>query len=310
MTALPAWVAPDDLQPLDLASAQLQAWSMGLGDELRAAFDGMVATTGANASAGARPYLLPISQPVVLLPLWLSRALPQQTRVDLVGSALAGYLAVRVQDDWVDRRCGDAEVAMVLSAALAGRHAALVGRHAVGEAYWHLHAERWSKYATAMALERQLAAGVGPYTEAEFQRVLDRSRPVILPGAAALALSGRWSVLPRLSAMVDCIVAAHQRFDDLRDGLDDLRAGLRTPVLARSGARSAGAWLGWLAADGARDELALAAAELETASQCAQQLSLPDAEPWLLARSDAMQAWTANWRKGPLAALMATAEMD
>lgn len=304
MSAAPPWVEAGDLRLLAQASAELRQWSASLGAPLQAAFAAMAATTGAAAADGAEPYLLPVSQPVVLLPLWLARRLPEQTVVDLVGSALAGYLAVRVQDDWCDRRVGDASAALLLSTALTARHAALVGRHPVGAAYWQLHADCWARYAVAMVLEQQLAAGDGPYGEGEFQQVLDRSRPVILPGAAALALTDRWSELAVLSALVDHLVASHQRFDDLRDGLDDLRAGERTAVLARAGAKSPGAWLAWLASGGAETELTVAHRELAAAGECARRLGCTSANLWIAAREGAMRDWLAQLRHGPLAMLL------
>ncbi|MBM4345244.1 MAG: hypothetical protein FJ100_17885 [Deltaproteobacteria bacterium] len=301
---LPAWVEPRHARSLAEASARLRAWSLCLHGDLRAAFEAMAATTGAGAAQGAEAYLSPVSQPVVLLPLWLSAGLADQVVVDLLGSALAGYLAVRVQDDWCDRGTGDARCAMVLSAALLARHAALAGQHAVGQDYWKLHADHWERYATAMSAEQHLAAGDGAFGEAEFQRVLDRSRPVVLPGAAALALTGRWNQVHDLASWVDAVVAAHQRFDDLRDGLEDLQAGLRTMVLAQSGARTPGQWVAWLASGGASVELAMADRELAQAQGIAQRMGMPEAAPWISARRAAMVAWQARWQSGPLAGLI------
>jgi hypothetical protein len=239
-------------------------------------------------------YLSPLSQPVLLLPLWVGETLRDDVLVDLLGSALAGYLHVRVQDDRFDEGRSDPETALVLGSALLVRHHALLAPRVSDSGYWNLHSRRWQAYADAMLLERRLAAGEGAYDEAAFDRVLDRTRPLLLPGAAALALSGRWADLPALERLVDAVSRAHQRFDDLTDASDDLARGRRTLLLATAlgdAARDPVALprlAGWLVRGGIDATITAARADLALARTAAEALDAPEALAWIVDREAAM----------------------
>jgi len=286
-------------------AAALRMWAEGLDDVLRAAFAELNATSGVGAADGANVYLRVLSQPVLLLPAWLGEGLPDATVVDVLGSALAGYLAVRLQDDWIDEGRGDPATAMLLATALLARHTALVGQHMRDGRYWQLHGQLWLRYAEAMAFERRLAAGHGAYDDAAFDRVLQRSEPLLLPAAALLLLADRWHELGVLTALVQATVRAHQHFDDLRDALDDFGRGQRTWLAARSGAADGNGLMAWLLRGGAEAVLAAAEADLAVARSAALTLQLPPALAWLDARGMAMRQWQQRLVAGYLARILA-----
>ncbi|MSP92630.1 MAG: hypothetical protein EXR79_12645 [Myxococcales bacterium] len=273
------------------ASLQLRAWADGLTPELRVAFDAVTAGSGLHADAGAEAYLANLSQPVVLLPLWFADGLPDDVVVAVIGSALAGYLAVRLHDDWMDEARGDPTEAMLLGTALLARSSSLAGEHVSDPRWWRLHAELWQAYAEAMAFERLVVGQRVPYDLAAFQLVLRRSEPLLLPAAALLVARGRWHDVERARGLVQATVRAHQHFDDLRDALGDFREGRRTWLIAQADVGDAGAFMQWLLRGGADMALGQADAELDLALAAAADLELPAAEVWLLERRRAMWAW-------------------
>ena len=273
------------------ASSGLRAWADGLTPELRAAFDALTGGSGLQADSGADVYLANLSQPVVLLPLWFADGVPDAVVVDVIGSALAGYLAVRLHDDWMDEARGDPTEAMLLGTALLARSSSLVGAHVPDARWWSLHADLWQRYAEAMAFERLVMAKKVPYDDKAFELVLRRSEPLLLPAAALLGARGRWDAVARAGDLVRATVRAHQHFDDLRDALGDFRDGRRTWLIAESRAQDAGAFMAWLLRTGADLALERADAELDMALAAAAELGLERGTAWLLERRRAMWAW-------------------
>ncbi len=272
-------------------SERLRDWADALSPELGEAFSALMAGSGVGADAGAEKYLSPLSQPVPLLPVWLGPGLSDAVLLDIVESGLCGYLHVRVQDDRFDEGRGDADTALVLSTSLLVRHHVLLTTHISDSVYWALHARRWQAYAEAMLLERRLARGEGEYDEAAFDRVLDRSRPLVLPGAAVLVLGGRGGEVAVLEDLVSAAVSAHQRFDDLVDASEDFARGRRTSLIAESGAQSADTLTTWLARVGVDRVVERARGDLRAGHLAASALGVPAALAWMDAREAAMEQW-------------------
>lgn len=285
-------------------SADLRAWAAELPAPLQATFAALMAGSGKGADSGAAEYLLAVSQPVVLLPLWMQENLPLATVQTVASSALAAYLAVRLQDDLMDEDAGDPVHVALLGTLLVNRHLALLAGLGLSGAYWQVHAERWSAYADAMLFERQCQQGLVGYDDVAFDRVLDRSRPLLLPGAAMLDLTGRWGELETLRAFVSHCVRAHQRFDDLRDALEDHKRERQTRVLAMANAADAGQLLAWMLQGGAETVIELAIGDSEFALLAAGELSMPDAMRWLDAKVAAMRAWQQHLVGGYLARIL------
>ena len=214
-----------------------------LGPQQRAAFDDLTTRLDLDDSGGAAYFLDPRAFPVVQLPTWCvdrassgTEALPDRARAQLQEASLAGYLHVRVQDDLLDEGRGDPAGAMLLAEALLVRHLALVHRIAgSSQAFSALAESRWSRYGEAMLLEVEVNRGRAALDEEAARQLLDRSRPLVLPGAAALAAAGADEALTVLDAYVVALADGHQRFHDLCDAEADLVAGRRTRVTERYG---------------------------------------------------------------------------
>lgn len=269
------------------ASARLADWAGTLGP-LAPAFAALDAGSGHGASHGAAAYLLPGSPPLLPLAAWCAPGLDADALADLGAAALAGYLHVRVLDDRFDEGIGEPETALALASALLAAHHAWVAPHAADTRYWPLSRARWTAFAEAMLFERAWLAGPAPWDAASFDRALDRSRPLVLPGAAALAAAGRWDDVPALLAWGDAVVTAHQRYEDLRDALDDLAGGRRTWLLDRAGARDPRALAAWLLRGGMDEEISAATTLLDRARG---MLPSPAADAWIDGRIAAMDAW-------------------
>ncbi|KYF74252.1 geranylgeranyl pyrophosphate synthase [Sorangium cellulosum] len=221
-----------------------------LGGELGALFDELAARLRLfEGEPGEGYFSHPMALPVLELPLWVatrfgapapgagSRGLPPLA-VDLAEAAAVGYLHVRIEDDLLDEGLGEPGAAVLLSGALFARHQALLARSLPGgSAFWDLFEEVWFGYGEAMLLERRLHRGGGARDADTFRRVLARSRPLVLPAAAALFALARPERLASLEAFVSALAAAHQLFADLLHAEKDRAIGNATYVLSRLGAQ-------------------------------------------------------------------------
>ncbi|WP_437735958.1 geranylgeranyl pyrophosphate synthase [Sorangium sp. So ce1335] len=222
-----------------------------LGGELGALFDELAARLRLfEGEPGEGYFSHPMALPVLELPLWVATRFGAQgpapcagspgippLAVDLAEAAAVGYLHVRIEDDLLDEGLGEPGAAVLLSGALFARHQALLARSLAGEsAFWDLFEEVWLGYGEAMQLERRLHRGGGPRDAAMFRRVLARTRPLVLPAAAALFALSRPEHLAALEAFVAALAAAHQLFADLLHAEKDRALGNTTYVLVRLGA--------------------------------------------------------------------------
>lgn len=260
------------------------------------AFDTLATRLGLFREKDGNGYFShPMALPVLEFPQWAAAhaarrgaAIPPAVVDSLVEAAAAGYLHVRVQDDWFDEGVGDPEATMMLSDMLFTRFQALLarelGRHS---AFWELFEDVWIEYGEAMALERALHRGDEPYDATAFQKVLARSRPLVLPPAAALHMAGRSGDIKALERLSAALVTAHQLFADLLDAEKDRAHGNRTHVLFRLGGKAGGdreaiALRVALFVEGGFDAVVRDALdELGRARQAADDLAMPEAVRFL-----------------------------
>jgi hypothetical protein len=286
--------------------ARLGALRGRLGPELGAAFDRLAARIRLFEGRRGEGYFShPLALPVLSLPLWVpgpegpANAEPRPTLTPpaarLAEAAAVGYLRVRVEDDWLDEGVGEPGEVMLLSGALFSRHAALLAAEVpAGSAFWQLFEEVWVGYGEAMLLERRLHRGEAPHDVEAFRRVLARSRPLILPPAAALFAAGRAAEVEPLDRFVGALAAAHQLFTDVLHAEKDRGHGNITHVLHRIGGGAPGmdaaALRAELFARGGFDRIvAEALAELERAREAAGALAMPEATRYLDRRARAMR---------------------
>lgn len=225
---------------------RLAAFRQRLGLELGAAFDALAARLGLFRTEQGQGYFSdPMALPVLELPKWAAAhvlrqglALAPTMVTNLVEAAAVGYLHIRVQDDWFDEAVGKPDVVMMLSDALFTRAQVLLAREISRQsAFWDLYEEVQLGYAEAMLLERRLQNSEEPYDAAALQKVLARSRPLMLPPAATLFAADRAADVEALDQFSAALVTAHQLFADLLDAEKDRANGNMTYVLWRLGAK-------------------------------------------------------------------------
>ncbi|MCC6556238.1 MAG: geranylgeranyl pyrophosphate synthase [Polyangiaceae bacterium] len=292
--------APEEVE--DAVLARLAALRGRLGGDLGAAFDGLAARLRLfEGRAGEGYFSHPPALPVLELPVWIAAhltrrgaALPPGRALDLAESAAAGYLRVRMEDDWFDEGVGEPHEAAMLAQALFARHAALIARGlSPGSPYWALFEEVWAGYGEAMLLERRLHRGEAPHDAAAFRRVLARTRPLVLPAAAALFGAGREADLDALERVLEPLAASHQLFTDLLHARKDRAAGNATHALFRlgvAGGDSAALGAALFAGGGFGAILADARRELDAARAAAAELSAPELARCLERRAEHMAA--------------------
>jgi hypothetical protein len=271
--------------------ARLDGLGRRLAPELLPAYEALLDRRGFR-EADAAALLHPLGQPIVAFPLWVAdavagpRPLPPDVVLDVVEATVMGYLYVRVHDDRLDDGIGDPDEALFLASALLVRHQALLARHVGASArFWTMFEQVANDYATAMLLEHRLWSTGAVYGEAEFDQVLRRSQPLVLPGAALLSMADRWELLDDLQRFVRHVVRAGQLVDDLLDCEVDRAAGRFTWVVRRlRGEAGAEALARALLGSGVDEIVADILADVDAATASARSGGLDAALPWLDAR--------------------------
>jgi hypothetical protein len=209
----------------------------------RAIWDAMLARR-AEVSGGAPDYLHSFAQPIVLVPLWAAQATTAASgAVDgvIVETAAAagaiGYYAVRLQDDLMDEKIGDPAAIAVLSSGVLAAAQSTLGSMGLSAQFWEWHRHVLLGYAEAMQFEAEIRNDPAAYDEAAFERVLERSRPLAVPGVAVLDAAGAWPLRPDLEAIVMAATGAIQLINDMGHVAKDLSAGNRSWVHTLLGVR-------------------------------------------------------------------------
>ena len=181
----------------------------------------------------------PLIQPLVTFPLWVADSCGVADDVglvsDLVESSLMGYLYVRVHDDHFDEGRGDSATVVYLADSFLVRHQSLLAQHMPAPRFWALHSRVAQRFAEAMLLERIVLRADAEYGEADFDRVLGRSEPLVLAGALLFDRVDRWDEVDTLLAFVHHVVRAGQIVDDVIDCDRDVALGNHTWVARRLG---------------------------------------------------------------------------
>jgi hypothetical protein len=127
-----------------------------------------------------------------------------------------------------------------------------------------------------------VGATYGPH---EFDLVLGRSRPLVLPGVAVLDVADRWDFVEPLQRFVRHAVRAAQLVDDLLDCEVDRAAGRLTWVVRRLGGEAGATAMVHALLSGGMDEIvADALRDVDAADTAAAELGMVDARVWLDAR--------------------------
>ncbi len=259
--------------------------------ELCPAFDTLLARRGFLA-AEPEPFFHPLGHPIASLPAWVGATVgldgtdSEARLLDLIEATTVGYLYVRVHDDRLDEGLGDPDESLFLAAIFLVRHQTLLARH-VGrsERFWTYFEEVAAEYSAAMLLERAVLRAGATYGHREFDLVLGRSRPLILPAAALLDLADRWELLGALQRFVHHCVRAAQLVDDLLDCEADRAAGRLTWTVRRLGGEAGATTMVHALVSGGLDEiLADALRDVEASDAAAVELGMEAARSWLAER--------------------------
>lgn len=238
---------------------------------------------------GGGPHGNVLGHPLFELPIWLAEAdgenrLDDDALIDICESSLCGYLSVRAEDDYFDGEWDDPGAAMILSGVFRARHHALLAPLVSERRFWTRFERVWLGYGEAMLVERSLHHPAARYGKDEFDRVLERSQPLEIPGDAVLAMKGLWDRVDRFSLMVRHVNTATQLFDDFVDAPADLESGNLTWMVRRLGgvggsrALHRGMITGW---DEVVAEVRL---ELDAATRIGETLGLEPMSRWVAAR--------------------------
>jgi hypothetical protein len=280
---------PSEVQ--DAVQARLRHHRRRLSPDLWPGFDALMARRG-FLSDDPDVFFHPLGQPIVSFPMWVAEAVGDDSPtnrgrlLDLVEATVAGYLYVRVQDDRLDEAIGDPDEALFLADAFLVRHQVLLARH-VGSSqrFWALFEQVATDYSAAMLLERSVMRVGSTYGPEEFDRVLRRSHPLVLTGAALLDIADRWEMLEPLRRFVHHAVRAAQLVDVLLDCEVDRAAGRFTWVVRRLDGELGPEAMARAFVTGGLDEIVdEALADIEAAQAAASDAGMTEGRAWLDAR--------------------------
>ncbi len=252
-------------------------------------FDHLMARMQLVSGSGALSH--PLAQPLVQFPIWVSRAVDHGSGrdarlADMVEATVTGYLYVRVHDDRLDDDLGDPDLAMFLADTFLIRHQTLIARHVgTDPRFWELFQSVADGYVDAMLLEHQVLRRESHYDSMVFDRVLNRSQPLVLPGAALLSVADRWELLEPLQTFVRHTVRSGQLVDDLMDCLQDVERSRYTWVVRRlGGEQGRQVMLGRMIGTGIDEVVEDVFSDLEYACTAAEAVGMADAVTWISAR--------------------------
>src|SRR5262249_4164255 len=129
-------LSPSSFAVEDEVLGRLRALRSRLGDEIGGAFDRLAERLRLfEGRRGGGYFSHAMALPVLDLPVWACASLvrrgalvPEGRAFALAESAAAGYLGVRVEDDWFDEGIGEPGEVAMLARALLARHQGLLGR--------------------------------------------------------------------------------------------------------------------------------------------------------------------------------------
>jgi hypothetical protein len=276
--------SPDRLA--EIAYQATVTFADGLGPRSRTIWDAMLARR-IEVSGGAPDYLHSFAQPIVRAPLWAAQAVAASggaVHKAMVETAVAagavGYYAVRLQDDLVDESIGDPGAIAVLSSAVLATAQSTLGSIGLSAGFWRWHSGVMLRYAEAMQFEAEVRTNPDGYEEDAFDQVLERSRPLVVPGVAILDATDAWPLRPDFEQMVMAATSALQLINDLGHAAKDISAGNRTWVHTLLGVRgdsplTRGRLIGGM--DRVFDQIKY---RLEHVVDLGRGLGVPDAAAW------------------------------
>ncbi|MCO4774007.1 MAG: hypothetical protein KDA24_28500, partial [Deltaproteobacteria bacterium] len=158
--------------------------------------------------------------------------------------------------------------------------------------YWETFEEIWAGYSAAMLLERRLVHPHADCGEEEYDAILKRSLPLLLPSAALLRSVGAWDQFDDLEDLVLSAVRAAQLFNDAMDVRKDLAAGRHTWVVRRfGGAEGEGVMMRKMVLGGGIETVFKeSSADLDRAKAAAERMGLPSASAWIDRRKEMMDS--------------------
>lgn len=274
---------------------RLRAHRERVAPRLRSACDGLLERHG-FLTEDTKFFTHPLAQPILAFPTWVADAVTDGGRhharigdalVDAVESTIMGYLYVRVHDDLFDEGIGEGDSAMLLADSFLLRHTALLSRHVSSTRFWTFFERTAAAYSEAMLFERAVTQRAASCSLEDFDRVLDRSQPLVLPGAALLDLADRWELLEPLQRFVRHAARAGQIVDDIRDCERDAAAGNYTWVVRYLGGVDEPERMYRRLLEGGIDDLVgIMLGDIDHAEDAACEVGMAAADGWLAARRE------------------------
>jgi hypothetical protein len=270
---------------------------------VRNAFDRLVQERGLLRSDPA-PYFSPLGHPLFELPVWVALRLndegvetPREALSDVLGVSALGYLHARAQDDWLDGSSKeDPTLIAVAEALIALCNKLLVTVVGASFRFWRFYAQVLNAYAESLLDIAELRKTKAPISRSTFERLLNQSRPLIIPSAALLDRADQWQLEHHLEEFVLTATASSQLFNDLTDLYRDRSMGHRTWTTDAVGeSEPDGLWLEVAGAsigqERGRIQERIAAALFfhRRSARAARELELTAAETWLADREAVLE---------------------
>lgn len=181
----------------------------------------------------------PVSFPIALLPWWLEESLVGEADAEfqreLVYSAIAAYLSIRLHDDVMDREERADPALLPLAAVLYQEHILTFQSHfPAGSPFWNQLRAIWADSAAVTVQD----ADASVISEATFREASGRKcAAASVQLAAVCARRERLDLLAPWMSFVDALSRWHQFRHDLFDWHKDLTRGASTFILSQAARR-------------------------------------------------------------------------
>ncbi len=207
-----------------------------------AAYPELLAALGGGffERVGAEYVLSTDAAPLLHLPLWLERPLPEPVLDDILEGTALLYAYVRLLDNLVDEPNSRGSAALVHAGNAMMWDGLDLWRAHAGARAWAACRSAWLKYSDRTEAERVVVSGSGPYLHAEFVDHAQKCALAEAPVYLVLSASGDARNWESVAPLVHALAVSYGLFNDVMGHARDLDAGANTFLVAKARALAGG----------------------------------------------------------------------
>jgi hypothetical protein len=179
----------------------------------------------------------PDAAPLLHLPLWMRRAVPEDTMAEILEATALAYAYVRIQDNVVDEPDSRGSPPHLLVANLMLWDALALWRKLGNPCFDALARDAWALFSEQTEAERRQVRAAD-YPPERFVAHARKCALAEVPIYAVMAASQDWRGVEEVRPLVHAVALSYGRFNDVMGHARDLDAGAGTFLIAQARAEA------------------------------------------------------------------------